>query len=405
MENNGRMPSLRFQGYKKNWEWKKLSELSTMHARIGWQNMRKSEFLDNGDYYLITGTDFIDGEIDLANCHYVTKYRYDQDPNIQIGNGSILITKDGTLGKVAYVRNLDKPATLNAGVFNVMIRNVAQTYRKYLYQYLKAPFLLEYVAQKATGGTIKHLNQEILVDFPIAFPEYEEQALLGDYFDFLDSLITLQQRKYAKLLNVKKSLLEKLFPRDGARTPEIRFKGFKGDWERGKLGEVTLITMGQSPKGNTYSETPSDYILVQGNADLKEGWVTPRIWTTQKTKSADAGDLIMSVRAPAGAMGKSAYDVVLGRGVAGIKGNEFIFQSLVKMDIDGYWKKFATGSTFESINSDILTNAEVLLPQDIGEQNKIGALFHAIDKFITFQKHMLEKLKNIKKSMLAKMLV
>lgn len=82
------------------------------------------------------------------------------------------------------------------------------------------------------------------------------------------------------------------------------------------------ITMGQSPDGSTYSDTPSDYILVQGNADLKDGWVCPRIWTTQKTKTADAGDLIMSVRAPAGAMGKTAYDVVLGRGVAGIKGSE-----------------------------------------------------------------------------------
>ena len=84
--------------------------------------------------------------------------------------------------------------------------------------------------------------------------------------------------------------------------------------------------MGQSPDGATYSDVPSDYILVQGNADLKNGWVCPRIWTTQKTKTAEAGDLIMSVRAPAGAMGKTAYDVVLGRGVAGIKGNEFIYQ-------------------------------------------------------------------------------
>ena len=103
-------------------------------------------------------------------------------------------------------------------------------------------------------------------------------------------------------------------------TPNIRFKGFTDDWEQRKFGEMCQITMGQSPDGSTYSEEPSDYILVQGNADLKGGWVYPRIWTTQKTKTAQAGDLIMSVRAPAGAMGKTAYDVVLGRGVAGIKG-------------------------------------------------------------------------------------
>ena len=90
--------------------------------------------------------------------------------------------------------------------------------------------------------------------------------------------------------------------------------------------------MGQSPDGSTYSDSPSTYILVQGNADLKDGWVVPRIWTTQATKQAVAGDLIMSVRAPAGAMGKTAYNVVLGRGVAAIKGSEFIYQILVKMD-------------------------------------------------------------------------
>ncbi len=141
--------------------------------------------------------------------------------------------------------------------------------------------------------------------------------------------------------------------------------------------------MGQSPDGSTYSETPSDYILVQGNADLKDGWVSPRIWTTQKTKTADAGDLIMSVRAPAGAMGKTAYNVVLGRGVAGIKGNEFLYQTLVKMDSDGYWKKLAAGSTFESINSNAVNNAVVSIPQDIDEQRRIGDCLQGIDNLIT----------------------
>ena len=96
-------------------------------------------------------------------------------------------------------------------------------------------------------------------------------------------------------------------------------------WEQRKLGDVAQITMGQSPDGSTYSDEPSDYILVQGNADLQNGWVCPRIWTTQITKKADAGDLIMSVRAPAGAMGKTAYNAVIGRGVAAIKGKGMEF--------------------------------------------------------------------------------
>ena len=209
-KNDSDVPEIRFKGFTDAWEQRKLSKIATMHARIGWQNLRKSEFLDSGDYYLITGTDFDDGKIDLKNCHYVAKERYEQDKNIQVKNGSILITKDGTLGKVAYVSNLQKPATLNAGVFNVELLT-EDTDRKYLFQYLKAPFLMSYVSQKATGGTIKHLNQNILVDFPVIRPKKIEQQKIGTFFSNLDNLITLHQRKLEKLKNIKKACLEKMF--------------------------------------------------------------------------------------------------------------------------------------------------------------------------------------------------
>ena len=177
--------------------------------------------------------------------------------------------------------------------------------------------------------------------------------------------------------------------------PKIRFKGFTDDWEQRKLGEECKITMGQSPAGNTYSNVPSDFILVQGNADLKDGWVYPRIWTTQKTKTADAGDLIMSVRAPAGAMGKTAYDVVLGRGVSGIKGNEFIFQVLSKMNDDGYWKKLSAGSTFESINSNDIKDSAIKIPSDKIEQQKIGEYFSNLDHLITLHQRKCFGFKNV----------
>ena len=182
------------------------------------------------------------------------------------------------------------------------------------------------------------------------------------------------------------------------KVPKIRFKGFHDDWEQRKLGDVVQITMGQSPDGSTYSDEPSDYILVQGNADLQNGWVCPRIWTTQITKKADAGDLIMSVRAPAGAMGKTAYNAVIGRGVAAIKGNEFIYQLLVKMDTDGFWKTLSCGSTFESLNSDNIKNAEVKIPTT-AEQIKIGGYFQQLDNLITLHQRKLELLKRLRNSL------
>ena len=195
-KNGSNVPEIRFKGFSDAWEQRKLSDIATMHARIGWQNLRTSEFLDSGDYMLITGTDFNDGAVNYSTCHFVEKERYEQDKHIQIKNGSILITKDGTLGKVAYVQGLSMPATLNAGVFNVEIKDETKVDNKYLFQYLKAPFLMDYVDKKATGGTIKHLNQNILIDFPVVMPSKAEQEAIGVYFEQLDNIITLHQREF-----------------------------------------------------------------------------------------------------------------------------------------------------------------------------------------------------------------
>ena len=203
-------PKIRFKGFSDSWKQCKLHEICSMNARIGWQNLRTSEFLDSGDYLLITGTDFVNGKVNFKSCHYVDKYRFDQDLKIQVQNGSILITKDGTLGKVAIIESLPKPATLNAGVFNVVIKS-KDIDNYYLYQYLKAPFLMNYVNKRSTGGTIKHLNQSILVDFPVLKPSLQEQQKIGAYFERLDNLITLHQRQYEQLVSLKKYLLTKMF--------------------------------------------------------------------------------------------------------------------------------------------------------------------------------------------------
>ncbi|UDM74391.1 restriction endonuclease subunit S [Vagococcus fluvialis] len=186
------------------------------------------------------------------------------------------------------------------------------------------------------------------------------------------------------------------------KEPVVRFDGFTDDWEQCKLGEIVKIVMGQSPNSENYTDNPNDNILVQGNADMKNGRVVPRVWTTQITKEAEKYDLILSVRAPVGDIGKTDYNVVLGRGVAAIKGNEFIFQTLGKMKFDGYWNKLSTGSTFESINSNDIKDAMLKIPS-IEEQIKIGNFFKLLDETITLQERELVLLKEQKKSLLQKM--
>ena len=155
-----------------------------------------------------------------------------------------------------------------------------------------------------------------------------------------------------------------------------------------ELGKIVQISMGQSPDSNNYFESPiqNSKILVQGNADLKNGWVYPRIWTTQVTKMAEPNDLIMSVRAPVGDIGKTQYTIVLGRGVAGIKGNEFLFQYLTKINFSGYWSTVSSGSTFESINSNDISSIEIYVPS-LEEQTKIGKFFKHLDDLIAVNEH------------------
>ena len=163
------------------------------------------------------------------------------------------------------------------------------------------------------------------------------------------------------------------------------------------MGDIVTITMGQSPEGKTYSNTPTKYILIQGNADLLDGWVNPRTWTTQKTKMCNAGDLIMSVRAPAGSIGKTSYSAVIGRGVAAIKGNEFIYQSLLRLEQNAYWKSLSCGSTFESLNSENIKNAEIIITSE-KEQTKIGNFLYALDNLIALHQRKGEMLKNLVKT-------
>ncbi len=408
MDEKSLKPQLRFKGFADAWEQRKLSKIATMHARIGWQNLRKSEFLDSGDYYLITGTDFDDGKIDLKNCHYVAKERYEQDKNIQVKNGSILITKDGTLGKVAYVSNLQKPATLNAGVFNVELLT-EDTDRKYLFQYLKAPFLMSYVSQKATGGTIKHLNQNILVDFPVIRPKKIEQQKIGTFFSNLDNLITLHQRKLDKLSNVKKALLEKMFPKNDSDVPEIRFKGFTDAWEQRKLGDFGSVCMNKRIFKNQTSENDEIPFYKIGTFGGKaDAFISRSLFEEYKSKYPYpvCGDILISA---SGSIGRTveyqgAEEYFQDSNIVWLNHRNTIHNPFLKYFYAVVKWNGIEGSTIKRLYNENILNTQITLPQK-PEQQKIGTFFSNLDNLITLHQRKLEKLKNIKKACLEKMFV
>ena len=184
--------------------------------------------------------------------------------------------------------------------------------------------------------------------------------------------------------------------------PKLRFPGFTEDWEQRKLSDITEIVMGQSPSSKNYTDNPNDNILVQGNADLKDGKVVPRLWTKEITKTIDKDGIILTVRAPVGDVAKTNYKVVLGRGVAGIKGNDYIYQFLQKLQNSRYWVSLSSGSTFESINSNDIKDLIIDIPS-IEEQTKISMLLNNVNSIITLHQRKLEHLNLKKKALLQKL--
>ena len=369
-----------------SWEQRKLSEVATMHARIGWQNLRTSEFLDSGDYMLITGTDFNDGVINYSTCHFVERERYEQDKHIQIKNGSILITKDGTLGKVAYVQGLSMPATLNAGVFNVEIKDETEVDNKYLFQYLKAPFLMNYVDKKATGGTIKHLNQNILVDFPVLMPSKAEQEAIGVYFQRLDNLIPLHQR-------------------NSHCSVSCFFSHFTNTWEQRKFADVVQIERGGSPRpiDDYITDSPNGLNWVKiGDAPAQGHYITKtaekiRPEGLSKTREVHPGDLILSNSMSFGKPYIMGIDGCIHDGWLLIRDTNSTFDLTFLCHLLGtpqmldQYRSLAAGSTVNNLNKELVGNTVVTIPK-INEQRVLGQYLERLDNLITLHqcKHIFE---------------
>ena len=344
-----------------SWEQRKLTEFVEFFSGLTYT---PNDVQENGTLVL-RSSNVSNGEVVDADNIYVNPQVVNSE-NVKVGD-IVVVVRNGSrslIGKHAQIKAF-MPNTV-IGAFMTGIRSECPEFTNAL---LNTSRFEEEIAMNM-GATINQITGYMFSKMEFKVPCLDEQKKIGEYFEKLDHLITLHQRKCANLCSPSQVVFSLLFATSTF------------SWEQRKLGDVVQITMGQSPDGSTYSDEPSDYILVQGNADLQNGWVCPRIWTTQITKKADAGDLIMSVRAPAGAMGKTAYNAVIGRGVAAIKGNEFIYQLLVKMDMDGFWKTLSCGSTFESLNSDNIKNAEVKVPTT-AEQVQIGDFFRHLDSLIT----------------------
>ena len=143
-----------------DWETKRIKDVIQLKARIGWKGLRSDEFQTKSYAYLVTEQDFNSAEIEWSECYQIDKERYEEDPYIQLENGDVLVTKDGTIGKVAMVAKLDKPACLNSGVF-VLHQKKNYFLQKYLFWQLSSSVFKEFISKNSDGSTIQHLYQNV----------------------------------------------------------------------------------------------------------------------------------------------------------------------------------------------------------------------------------------------------
>ena len=199
----------RLPGFDGKWVKLNFANDTVLKARIGWQGLTTTEYLSSGEYHLVTGTDFDAGRIEWESCCFITHDRYSQDKHIQLNIGDLLITKDGTIGKIGYVDYLPSPATLNNGVF--VVRPAGNNwFPLYMYYVLTSQIFREFLERLKAGSTISHLYQKDFIDFGFSAPKLDEQMAIATMLSDLDSEITALQQRRNKTHAIKQAMMQQL---------------------------------------------------------------------------------------------------------------------------------------------------------------------------------------------------
>ena len=316
----------------------------------------------------------------------------------EVHGNDILIAITGDIGKVGIIPDTVEKANINQHIARVRIRKEALPY--FVYQYLASDDTQKEYQKIKTGLSMPQLSLEQVRDIVVKIPEFNEQGKIADCLRRIDTLITLHQRKYEKLVNIKKSMLDKMFPQNGASVPEIRFKGFTDPWEQRKVREVTdrydNLRIPVAASLRVAGTTP--YYGANGIQDYVEGYTHDGEFILVAEDGAN--DLKnYPVKCVKGRIWVNNHAHVL-QGKCACADNQFLAYAISQADIES----LLVGGGRAKLNAETLMDIELLLPSK-DEQIQIGHYLARLDHLITLHQRKLEKLQNIKKSCLEKMLV
>ena len=392
-------PAIRFKGFTDDWEQCKLLDCIQKITDFRGRTPKKlgMDWSESG-YLALSALNVKDGYIDFSqDVHYGSQALYDKwMTGNELHKGQVLFTTEAPMGNVAQIPDNRRYILSQRTIaFDVKADLITENF---LATVLRTPTVFASLTALSSGGTAKGVSQKSLATVDITIPaNLNEQELLASIFSNIDNLITLHQRKYEKLTAIKKALLEKMFPQGDEKTPRIRFKGFTDDWEQRKLGDIAsdMVAGGDIDK---------DLILAEGQYPVIANALT------------DDGivgyyDKEYRVNAPA--------VTITGRGDVGhakarlVNFTPVVRLLSVKSEHDVFFLENAINTlkiVIESTGVPQLTvpqlaKYEVAFPRQLDEEEHIGAFFKQLDHLITLHQRKVEKLKNIKKSLLEKMFV
>lgn len=398
-------PKIRFKGFTKDWEQRRFGEITELKSA---SRVHKDEWTSNGvPFYrssdvmtAINGT-----ENEKA---FISEELYEKLSKVsgKLEEGDILVTGGGSVGN-PYIVPDNKPLyTKDADL--LWIKNKGKFHPYFLYEFFFSPTFRNYLGSISHVGTIAHYTITQLSDTPIGLPIFEEQKEVGEYFQSLDRLITLHQRKCDQTKNLKKYMLQKMFPQNGAKVPEIRFDGYTYDWEQRKLGEVLISLQNNTlSRADLSNETGIAKNVHYGDVLIKFGDVLDvsreqlpmikdeKILDKYKASFLQNGDVIIADTAEDTTVGKCSE-------IAGLR-DEVVLSGLhtipyrpVEKFATGYLGYYLNASAYHdqliplmqgikvtSISKYAMQDTDIVYPKSIEEQAMIGSYFQSLDHLIT----------------------
>ena len=400
-DNQAKYPQLRFKGFTDPWEERKLGDLGSVAMT---KRIFKEQTSDTGDvpFYKIGtfgGTPDAFISRDLFE-EYKSKYQY---PEV----GDILISASGSIGRTVVYRGADEYFQDSNIVWLKHDSQLVNSFLKQFYSIVKW--------QGLEGSTIKRLYNKNILETPITLPSPEEQTKLGEFFEKLDNLIAANQRKLDLLKEQKKGYLQKMFPKNGAKVPELRFAGFADAWEERKLKELTLVLTGFPFKKEDFVDNGKYLVITNGNIQNESSTVDVSLGNRVDDLSDEIkeryylnkNDILVTMDGTVGRTAKVVDDnMILAQRVARLvanKNTEFVYQWLNQGSFFNEMTKVSHGGTIKHISLNEISNYSATVPSNNIEQQKIGSFFKQFDNTIDLHQRKLEKLQELKKGYLQKM--